>query len=226
MGSELFTSVMWIAQNENPDWQAAREKAAEIRWGKEGDGLPDEFRETTMFADLREAELSARETGAAHDPDFHLQETLEAKITMVEKAVEGSDRTMVAIDRYGWRVFITATIDDNETVLGQAIEDLNRIDVISAAGFNPRSEKVNVLVRNTRHATEVYAHHTEAQSRRHLAERCREDWGDHIGRPGFPDTPPDDDEDAIDLFYQQEDGLSWAEITEVDVDESPLNPPS
>ena len=33
MGSELFASVMWIAQDETPDWPAAREKAAEDSTG-------------------------------------------------------------------------------------------------------------------------------------------------------------------------------------------------
>ncbi|HMW46018.1 MAG TPA: hypothetical protein PKD47_09040, partial [Solirubrobacterales bacterium] len=199
MGKEMFASVLWLPESQEPNWPAARRKAQEIIWDETGED--SELTETGIYSDVEYAAHEARRLGRPHDPNYHLQGLLRDLIGQVEKAVGGENREMLELNQYGWRVFITGGVDDNETELGEALETLNRLDILAAAGFNPPEQMIETVIYENRHGTSVCVL-KDGLGVAQAASIARESWDEISHVRGVPASPPDDDSEALSIFTE------------------------
>ena len=61
MGKEMFASVLWLPEGQEPNWPAARRKAQEIIWDETGED--SELTETGIYSDVEYAVHEARRLG-------------------------------------------------------------------------------------------------------------------------------------------------------------------
>ena len=217
MGSEMFASMLWLPVDEEPNWEAAFAKIDTLTY--EGGREHHEVSYTSFYSEVEYEIQEAKKLDRDHDPDFHLRGLIREGLQRLKEAIEGEDRQLIEWQMYGWRVFVTGTFGDDTTELGTLIGDLNVLELISVAGFNPRQEMVEVISYGNRHGVDVSCH-SPAKADAVRAQIARDNWEEIIDSPGvdIPDEPPEDDLEAVSLFVDNLVGGSYLDSVLIAID--------
>lgn len=197
MAADMYASMLWLPAGTEPDWDAAIAKADQLRF-RDGENNGD-MAFTDAYSDVAWEVQEARKMDRDHDPDHHLRGIVRGQIRELKNAVDGDDRELAEYRMYGWRIFVTGTFGDEPTELGKLIEDLNTLELLQVAGFNPALQQVEVITHSHKHGVDTSVHQP-GTAEEHMAEIARQNWDEINHRADVPDHAPEDDLEAVQIY--------------------------
>ncbi len=218
MGADMIVSTLWLPDGVEPDWEAAEKAAAEFTCPAEG-FPPDSNLHGSLIEDVLLGDFDHHEAKTDRARKEIVDGLIGGALKVVKAGVNGERRDLTWSQFAGWTVYITGGLSwgDTPTDCCEAITTLQETGILDAAGFYKKPQKVVAVTIESEYAHTVVLVPDEAAAEKEVAGFCRDFWS-KIVSDSDRSTPPDNDAEVIETFFDHAPSGWWESRQSVSTD--------